>query len=96
MNIILEKLLNKYEVSEKDRYEIKQIFNFLTISKKQRLLENFETTFSNIIKLRKNYCLKQEIILSRTIKNIENRIKEMGEVKTLWEINKEIFTAVQV
>ena len=42
MNVILEKLFEKYNLGEKDRYEINQIYDFLTPEKKIKLVENFE------------------------------------------------------
>ena len=42
INTRLEKLFEKYRFSEKDRYEINQIFFLLTEDRKQKFLLNFD------------------------------------------------------
>ena len=61
MNVFLEKLFEKYSVSEKDIYDIRQIYELLPPDKKQNLLDNFE---SLVIKLKK---IEEEIELEREI-----------------------------
>lgn len=74
MNVYLEKLFNEYDLSHKDRYEIRQIYQVLPIHKRQKLIENFENIVVNINTLRKDIWLQQEVLLWETLWNIEDKI----------------------
>jgi hypothetical protein len=41
MNTQLEKLLTQYNLSQKDQYDIKQIYALLPMHKQNNLLQNF-------------------------------------------------------
>lgn len=76
MNVILEKLLLHDSLNDKDRYEIRQIFNIVTDDKKQNILNNFDKMLIAIIKIKEDLRQEQEIILWRAISNIETSIKK--------------------
>jgi len=63
MNIYLETLFKKYRLSEKDRYEILQIYTFLPEEKKQNLINNFEFVVLKIQKIEKTLELEKEILI---------------------------------
>jgi len=63
MNIYLEKLFERYRLSEKDRYEILQIYTFLPEDKKQNLINNFETIVYKIQKIEQTLELEKEILI---------------------------------
>jgi len=63
MNIYLETLFKKYRLSEKDRYEILQIYTFLPEEKKQNLINNFEIVVFKIQKIEKTLELEKEILI---------------------------------
>jgi len=81
MNTQLEKLLLSAPFDEKDKYEIRQIFNFVSEEKKQNILKNFDLMVINILNIKKDLREKQEILLWRAISNIENAIKK---ARTSW------------
>ncbi len=75
MNTMLEKLLWNNSLQEKDKYEIRQIFNIVSDEKKQNILKNFDQMIISIIKIKKDLIVEQEILLWRAISNIENTLK---------------------
>ena len=75
MNVLLEKLLLHESLTEKDRYEIRQIFDFVSIEKKQNILNNFDTMVASIMKIKKDLYTEQEILLGKAISNIERTLK---------------------
>lgn len=77
MNVILEKLLLHESLNEKDRYEIRQIFNIVSDDKKQNILKNFDKIILSIIKIKKDLIQEQEILLWKAISNIERVIKNV-------------------
>lgn len=77
MNVILEKLLLNESFNDKDRYEIRQIFNIVTDDKKQNILKNFDAIIVSIIKIKKDLIQEQEILLWKAISNIERVIKNV-------------------
>lgn len=75
MNTALEKLLENELLSEKDRYEIRQIFEIVDEHKKQNILNNFDKMLLAIAKIKQELREQQEILLWKAISNIENAIK---------------------
>lgn len=76
MNVILEKLLQNENLNDKDRYEIRQIFEVVTIEKKQNILNNFEKIVASIMHIKKELYREQEILLGKALSNIERNIKQ--------------------
>ena len=74
MNILLEKLLQESPLDDKDKYEIRQIFQFVSDEKKQNILKNFEYIVSNVLRLKEDLRQQQEILLGKAISNIEQTI----------------------
>jgi hypothetical protein len=74
MNILLEKLLQESPFDEKDKYEIRQIFQFVNDEKKQNILNNFDYIVSNVLRLKEELRQQQEILLGKAISNIEQTI----------------------
>lgn len=74
MNILLEQLLKETLFDEKDKYEIRQIFQFVTDEKKQNILKNFDYIVQNIYKAKEQLRQEQEILLGKAISNIEQTI----------------------
>lgn len=70
MNVLLEKLFLQYELSEKDRYEILQIFQILPDAKKQLLLNNFENLVQKIEKINEDIIIEQGILLDSILPEI--------------------------
>ncbi|MDQ7010114.1 MAG: hypothetical protein Q9M94_07555 [Candidatus Gracilibacteria bacterium] len=77
MNTLLKSLFEKYEISEKDQYEINQIFNILNDEKKHKILASFELLAEKIKKIEEELLLEQSILLD----NILPDIKELLNTK---------------
>ena len=75
MSAVLEKLFEKYNLTEKDRYEIKQIYSFLNPQKKIHMVENFESIVKHIGRLKKDLFDEQQILFDNTLHTIEQKIK---------------------
>lgn len=75
-NTQLEKYLENELLTEKDRYEIRQIFSFVDEKKKQNILDNFDKILLSIGKIKSDLRNSQEILLWKAISNIENAIRQ--------------------
>lgn len=75
MNQALEKLLQNDLLTDKDRYEIRQIFNIVDERKKQNILNNFDKMLLSIAKIKIEMREQQEILLGKAISNIEKAIR---------------------
>lgn len=71
MNTLLQKLFEEYNISEKDCYEIKQIFQIVTDEKKQKILSNFKFLAEKVKKIEEEISLEQEILLDNILPDIE-------------------------
>ena len=75
MNVLLKTLFDKYEISEKDQYEINQIFNFVNDEKKHKILANFEVLAKKIKKIEEEILLEQSILLDNILPDIKTLLK---------------------
>ena len=75
MNTQLKTLFDKYKISEKDRYEVNQIFNFVNNEKKQKILANFELLAQKIKKIEEEIILEQSILLENIVPDIKALLK---------------------
>ncbi len=76
MNVLLEKLLENDLLTQKDRYEIRQIFQVVDERKKQNILNNFEKILSSIAQIKIEMREQQEILLGKAVSNIERALKQ--------------------
>lgn len=74
MFLTLEKLFEKFATKEKDRYEIRQIFELLPEEKKKNILENFEALSRRIEKIQQELQLEQDILIGSALENIRTAI----------------------
>lgn len=90
MNIYLEKLFERYKLSEKDRYEILQIYTFLPENKRQNLINNFEVIVFKIQKIEQTLELEKEILIWDSVERVRQAVLQ-NRKKTLDEqIKKQI------
>lgn len=75
MNIILEQLLQNVLLSDKEKYEIRQIFMIVSEEKKQNIINNFDKILIWIALIKKELREQQEILLWKAIANIEKSLK---------------------
>jgi transcription initiation factor TFIIIB Brf1 subunit/transcription initiation factor TFIIB len=83
MNTVLLKLFEQYELREKDRYEIAQVYNFLSEEKKQNLIKNFKVFIQKIKKFREQLQKEKEILVGETIEEIKIVIEQVKRTKSL-------------
>lgn len=76
MNSALIKLLKKHELSEKDCYEINQIYCILSDEKKQAILDNFEVLALKIKEIESQLITEQNILLDSIIPEIQKIIQK--------------------
>lgn len=77
MNVRLEKLFLQHHLSYKDCYEIQQIYQFLSPTKRQNLIDNFDVIVQNIQKLKHDIGLEQEVILWEAFTEIEQTVSQI-------------------
>jgi len=75
MNTQLQKLFDKYEISDKDCYEINQIFQIVDDEKKHKILANFELLAKKIKKIEEEIILEQSILLDNILPDIKALLK---------------------
>lgn len=76
MNTVLLRLFEQHDVSERDRYEIGQIYNFLSEEKKQRLIKDFEIFIKRVKKFQKQLKEEKDILIGETINEIKQIIEQ--------------------
>jgi hypothetical protein len=72
MNTKLDILFEKYHVSEKDKYEINQIFWLLPPDKKQNILNNFERLVFRLEGIHKEIDLERRILVWDLFEDIKS------------------------
>jgi len=76
MNTMLKTLFDKYKISEKDQYEINQIFMIVNDEKKHKILANFELLAQKIQKIEEEIILEQNILLDNILPDIQKIIQK--------------------
>ena len=76
VNTLLEKLFEKYNLSEKDKYEIRQIYDLLPPDKKQNLLNNFEVLVLRLERINKEINLERRILIWDVFEDIKSFYSE--------------------
>ena len=90
MTLVLEKLFEKYNLGKKDRYEIQQIYSFLSPQKKIQMVENFESLVEHIGVLKKEMFDEQQILFDNTLQNVQEKIKQAEESRIQHSTQAEI------
>lgn len=84
MNTRLEKLFEKHNLSEKDRYEINQIFWLLPPDKKVNILNNFDLLAFRFEQINKEIELERRILIWDLVQDIKSLYaKYWNEISTL-------------
>lgn len=84
MNTRLEKLFEIYNISEKDKYEINQIFWLLPTNKQQNLLNNFNAFAIRLEQINKEINLERRILIWDLFQDIESFYTKYGE--RIWNL----------
>lgn len=91
-NSELQRLIKEYSIWEEDAIEITRIFDIMTENKKIDIIDNWPKIATQIIKHREEIEKEKEILLIRTIENIEHDIEEYNKTlvskKTRFELKK--------
>jgi len=75
MNTLLQRLFNEHALSDRDKYEINQIFELLPPDKKQNLLNNFDLLTIRLNKIEEDIRVEREILVWDALHNIRNAIE---------------------
>lgn len=91
MNIYLEKLFDKYNISEWDRYEINQIYSLLPPQKQQNLINNFESLVLRLNKIEEDIEIERRILIPEAIEDIKNILERVKKERigneSRWKID---------
>lgn len=77
MNTQLQTLFEVYNISDKDQYEIQQIFSLLPTEKKMNFLNNFPQTAAKLKKIHEDIKIEQSILITEWIKELKDVIKKV-------------------
>lgn len=83
MNTYLIKLFDKYNISERNRYEILQIYSLLPDDKKQNLINNFAGLAGNLNKIEQDVEIQRKIILWDPVEKLKEIILENREKRAI-------------
>lgn len=84
MNTRLEMLFEKYNVSDKDKYEINQIFSLLPSNKQQNILKNFEVMIFRFEQIHKEINLERRILIWDLFEDIKSFYKKYWN--QIWDL----------
>lgn len=73
--LFLERLFEKYNISEKDRYEISQIYHLLPLEKQGNLLLHFQDVVDKMETIQKDLQIEQGILIGQALTEIEKAIQ---------------------
>lgn len=90
MKTYIELLFEKYNISEKNKYEILQIYNLLPDRKKQNLINNFERLSVEMKNIEESINLEREILIGWAVERIRNSIFENRKQKVDQKIKEEM------
>ncbi|MDD2871602.1 MAG: hypothetical protein PHS49_06440 [Candidatus Gracilibacteria bacterium] len=90
MNTRLERLFDKYGISEKDRYEISQFYGLLPDIKKQNLINNFEYLASKIKVIENDISIERDILMTNSLDKIRQTIEFVKKEKLGDKVKEEI------
>ena len=84
MNTRLEMLFEKHNVSDKDRYEINQIFWLLPANKQQNILKNFDLMIFKFEQIHKEVDLERRILIWDLFEEIKSFYKKYWN--QIWDL----------
>jgi len=84
MNTRLELLFEKHNVSDKDRYEINQIFWLLPPNKQQNILRNFDIMIFRFEQIHKEINLERRILIWDLFEDIKSFYKKYWN--QIWDL----------
>lgn len=77
MNTCLERLFEKYNISQKNRYEIFQIYKLLSLPKRKKLVENFESLVWKIAYIERQLEEERKILIPEAVNNVREVLDEI-------------------
>lgn len=90
MNIYLEGLFEKYNISDRDRYEIRQVYNLLPDNKKQRIVNNFESLVVKLETINEQLEIEKNILIWEAVIEIKKKSLEKYKKEENKDFRKEI------
>lgn len=74
MNTLLENLFEKYNFSDKQRYEIRQFYSFLPTDKKVNLINNFDVFATKMQQIQDELEQEKSILLDNAVNKVEQAL----------------------
>lgn len=90
MNTYLEKLFEKYNLSDKDRHEVRQIYSLLPTDKQRNLIANFDILAFKLKQIEEEINSEREILLGYAEQNLLDTIELIRSKKDLKSPQKQI------
>ena len=67
----INRLCDEYNVTEKDRYDIVQIYSLLPVHNKRKLVDNFANFATKFAKIQSEIALEREVLIGEALKDIK-------------------------
>lgn len=90
MNTLLENLFEKYNLSDKQRYEIRQFYSFLPTQKKVNLINNFDTMALKLESIADEVRQEREILVDNALSNVLQVIETVKKEQKEKKVKKQI------
>jgi len=85
INVAFEDMLNSCNLSEKDRYEIRQIFYMLSPKKQQNIINNFNIMVDRINKFKEDIEEQQKVLLEKAASQLDDIVLQTEKENIIWE-----------
>lgn len=85
INVAFEDMLKTCNLSEKDRYEVRQIFYMLSPKKQQNIINNFNIMVDRINKFKKDIEEQQKYLLEKAAKKLDDIVLQTEKENIIWE-----------
>ncbi len=85
INVAFEDMLKTCGLSDKDRYEIRQIFYMLSPQKQQNIINNFNIMVDRINKFKEDIEEQQKILLETAASKLDDIVLQTQKENIIWE-----------
>ncbi len=85
INVAFEDMLKSCNLSEKDRYEVRQIFYMLSPKKQQNIINNFNIMVDKINKFKDDIENQQKILLEKAASQLDDIVLQTEKENIIWE-----------
>lgn len=85
INIAFEDMLKTCGLSDKDRYEIRQIFYMLSAHKQHNIINNFNIMVDRINRFKDDIEEQQKILLEKAASQLDDIVLQTEKENIIWE-----------